>query len=332
MGCDEDPIINYENTYSVCTMTINNLTDELIKIFPLSDGQILACSCKNYKILDTNELKDKETHEFDTEIFNLIMWNHMDSTFLIEGSCNGDLIIHDLETKENIRKGGHLSTVMLLLLLKNGQLLTASSDGVIFIWDIINDFNEVTHFKAHKSPIWNVCEIAKDMIITTGDEGISKMLVLKKPPKDRCILRFNTPKCRHMVKLKKKRIAYNQDKDLVIYNIDRIPNVSDDVPEIRKLKKNDPDFFLKGAHEFTITYILAISTGELISGDEGGIIKIFDSKANFQCVSILTGHRGRINSIDVFPSDKLVSCGDDKKIKFWERHKMNENIDDNEEK
>ena len=122
MGCDEGPIINYENTYSVCTMTINNLTDELIKIFPLSDGQILACSCKNYKILDTNELKDKETHEFDTEIFNLIMWSNMDSTFLIEGSCNGDLIIHDLETKENIRKGGHLSTV------------------IIKKWSIINSF------------------------------------------------------------------------------------------------------------------------------------------------------------------------------------------------
>ena len=331
MGCNESPIINYENSYSVCTMTVNNLTDELIKIFPLSDDKILACSCKNYKILDMNELKDKETHEFENEVFNLIMWSNLDSTFLIEGTCNGDLIIHDLETKQNIRKGGHLATIMFLLFLKNGHLLTTSSDGVIFIWDPQNDFEEITHFKAHKSPIWSVCEISSDMIITTGDEGISKMLVLTKPPKDRCILRFNTPNCRHMRKIKKKRIVYNNNKDLIIYNIDKIPNISDDVPEIRKLKKNEPDLYIKNAHDSTITYILALPTGEIISGDEGGVIKIIHSKYNFQCVSILTGHRGRINDIDVLPMDKLVSCGDDKKIKFWERNKANGNDSDNGE-
>ena len=330
MGCDDTPIINYENSFNICTMTINNLTDELIRIFPLPDTNdtVLACSCKNYKILDIDEQKDKETHNFENEIFNLIMWSNMESNFLIEGTCNGDLIIHDLETKQNIRKGGHVATVICLLLLKTGELLTASSDGIIFLWNPNNDFEEITHFQAHKSAIWSVCEITNDIIITTGDEGISKMLAIKKQQKDRCLLRFNTPKCRHMVKLKKKRIAYNQDKDLIIYNIDKIPNISDDIPEIRKLKKNEPDFLIKDAHEHTITYILSISTGELVSGDEGGVIKIFHSKFNFQCVSILTGHRGRINSIELFPQDKLVSCGDDKRIKFWERFK--ENKDTNE--
>lgn len=328
MGCDENPIINYENSFSICTMTINNLTDELIKIFPLSDGTILACSCKNYKILDVNGQKDKETHDFENEIFNLIMWSDFESNYLIEGTCNGDLIIHNLENNENVRKGGHLATVLFLLILKTGELLTSSSDGMIFIWDPSNDFEEITHFKAHKSAIWNVCEITNDIVITTGDEGISKMLNIKKQPKDRCILRFNTPKCRHMVKLKKKRIAYNTDKTLIIYNIDKIPNISDDIPEIRKLKKNDPDFIINDAHEYTITYILSLSTGEVISGDEGGIIKIFHSQFNFQCVSVLTGHRGRINFVELFPSDQLVSCGDDKRIKFWKRYKENKDEDE----
>lgn len=328
MGCDENPIINYENSFSICTMTINNLTDELIKIFPLSDGTILACSCKNYKILDVKEQKDKETHDFENEIFNLIMWSDFESNYLIEGTCNGDLIIHNLETNENMRKGGHLATVLFLLILKTGELLTSSSDGMIFIWDPSNDFEEITHFKAHKSAIWNVCEITNDIVITTGDEGISKMLNIKKQPKDRCILRFNTPKCRHMVKLKKKRIAYNTDKTLIIYNLDKIPNISDDIPEIRKLKKNDPDFIINEAHEYTITYILSLSTGEVISGDEGGIIKIFHSQFNFQCVSVLTGHRGRINFVELFPSDQLVSCGDDKRIKFWKRYKENKDEDE----
>ena len=35
-----------------------------------------------------------------------------------------------------------------------------------------------------------------------------------------------------------------------------------------------------------------------------------------------------INSIDIFPSDKLVSCGDDKRIKFWERYKEKKEDDE----
>ena len=60
MGCDGTPIVNFEHSYSICTMTINNLTDELIKIYPLPYDRILACSCRNYKILDMNEEKEKK--------------------------------------------------------------------------------------------------------------------------------------------------------------------------------------------------------------------------------------------------------------------------------
>ena len=321
MGCGETPIINHEHSYSICTMTISNLTDELIKIFPLPYDNLLACSCRNYKILDMNDEKEKETHEFEDEIFNLILWTHLSSIKLIEGSCNGDLIIHDLETKQNIRRGGHLSTVMFLLKLKEGNLLSASSDGVVIIWDPNNNFNEILRFNAHKAPIWNVCEITRGIIITTCDDGKSKMFVLKNKPKERCVLIFNTPKCRSLNKMKNKRIVYNSDKDLIIYQIDKIPDISEDIPAIRKKKKNDPDFIINDAHDTTISYIITISTGEIISGSEEGIVKIFHSKYKYQCVSILTGHMGRINFIDEYPGGKLVTCGDDKKIKFWEKDK-----------
>ena len=321
MGCDETPIINHEHSYSICTMTINNLTDELIKIYPLPYDQMLVCSCRNYKILDLGEEKEKETHEFEDEIFNLVLYTNLNKNKLIEGSCNGDLIIHDLETKENIRKGGHLSTIMFLLILKDGNLLTASSDGVVYLWAPENEFNVISHFNAHKAPIWNVCELSRGIIITTCDDGKSKMFVLKNKPNERCVLVFNTPKCRYLARMRHKRIVYNSDKDLIIYNIDKIPDLSEDIPDIRKKKKNEPEFIIKEAHDATITYILTISTGEIISGSEDGVIKIFHSKYKYQCVSILTGHMARINFIDEYPEDKLVTCGDDKKIKFWEKDK-----------
>ena len=38
-----------------------------------------------------------------------------------------------------------------------------------------------------------------------------------------------------------------------------------------------------------------------------------------------------INYIQVFPLDKLVSCGDDKRIKFWKRFKENKEDKEDEE-
>ena len=121
--------------------------------------------------------------------------------------------------------------------------------------------------------------------------------------------------------MKNKRITYNSDKDLIVYQIDKIPDETEDIPAIRKLKKNEPDIIIKEAHDATITYIITILTGEIISGSEDGIIKIFHSKYRYQCVSILTGHKARINFIGQYIGGKLVTCGDDKKIKFWEKDK-----------
>ena len=109
--------------------------------------------------------------------------------------------------------------------MKNGSLLTASSDGVIYIWNPEDDFNEICHFNAHRGPIWNVCEVHRDTIITKCDDGKSKMFALKNNPKERCVLVFNTPKCRCLSKMKNKRIVFNLDKDLIIYHINKIPDV-----------------------------------------------------------------------------------------------------------
>ena len=154
------------------------------------------------------------------------------------------------------------------------------------------------------------------------------MFVLKNNPNERCVLVFNTPKCRSLYKMKNKRIVYNSDKDLIIYHIDKIPDISEDIPEIRFKKKNEPDFIISEAHDATISYIITIATGEIISGSEDGIVKIFHSKYNFQYVGILIGHSGRINFIDEYPGGKLVTCGDDKKIKFWEKDKNDFNKGD----
>ena len=321
MGCSSSPVINYENSFNECTMTINNLPDELIKIFPSpSDCDcIIACSCHNYKVLDIKDEKEKDSYDFHYEIFNLILYDTPTISNLIEGGSKGDLIIHDLETKQIKVKAAHMATITCLLLLKNGNLLTASSDGFIYIWDPTQEYDEVMHFNAHKSIIWNICEIKKNLIISTSNEGISKMFSIKKEPNNRCVLVFNTPKCKCLQKFTNKRIVYNSSNDIIIYYIERIPDLSEEEEKIRIKKKHEPQFVIKDAHETPITYILTMKTGEIVSGGEDGIIKVFHDKYNFECTSVLTGHSKRINYIGVFFDDKLISCSDDKRIKMWER-------------
>ena len=316
MGCEETSILNYECSYNVKTMTINNFTDELIKVFPLSNTKLLASSSKNFKILDTNTEKEIETVEYEDEIFNLTIYNNI----LIEGSCNGDLIIQNIKTKKTNRLGGHISTVTVLIILKNGNLLTAASDGVIFIWNL-EKMEEICHFVAHrKSVIWNVCEISNGIIISTCDNQ-SKMWVLKNKPKDRCVLVFNTPNCKCLSKLKSKRIIYNNFNNLIVYKIDKIPDISENVPEIKNKKLNEPEFVIKKAHDTEICYIYCLKNGEIISGSVDGVIKIFQSELKFQCVGELEGHSDRINYIAEYPDDKLVTCGSDRKLCFWEKGK-----------
>ena len=298
-------------------MTINNFTDELIKAFPLNNNKILVSSSKNFKILDLDNEKEIETVNYEDEIFDLTLY----SNSLIEGSCNGDLIIQDIHTKKTQRLGGHIATVTVLIILKNGNLLTAASDGIIYLWDLTN-MEEICHFVAHrKSTIWNVCEISKGIVISTCDNNQSKMWVLKNKPKDRCVLVFNTPNCKCLSKLKSKRIIYNSFNDLIVYKIDKIPDISENIPEIKNQKLNEPEIVIKKAHNREICYIYCLKNGEVISASVDGVIKIFQSDLKFQVVGELSGHTDRINYIAEYPDNKLVTCGSDKKLCFWEKGK-----------
>lgn len=317
MGCTSDFSYESQVSYRLCTMTINNLTDELIKVYPLKHNRLLVISCKNFKILDFKFESELESTDFGEEIFSTALLIKPREK-IVQGTCSGNLTVTDMATKESIKLPGHLSTIMVLLVLRDGNFLSASSDGLVYVWDSIK-LLEIVHFKAHKAPIWSICELKNKNLITTCDNGESKMINWKNKPGSRVLLVFNTPGCKCLAQMHDKRIVYNSDRDLIIYNLDNIPDVSEDIPEIRKKKLHEPDFHLEEIYIKAISYILPIRTGEILVGFEDGLIKIYHSGFGMLCVYELTGHRERINFISEYPDQRLVTCGDDKKIKFWIR-------------
>jgi len=68
-----------------------------------------------------------------------------------------------------------------------------------------------------------------------------------------------------------------------------------------------------------VTTVAFSPDGKLIaSGDEGGMIKIWDVKTMEN--AILREHRGAVTSVSFSPDGKtLASAGKDRKVRLWER-------------
>ena len=316
MGCGAPTLpAVLECSYNRCELTVNNLTNEVIKAYPLKGNQILVCSTRNLKILDTKLEKDIITSNFDEQLFSLILINNPDYK-LVQGTLRGPIIVKNLNTKETQIFKGHLSTITTLNMLKNGRLISSDADGRIIIWDTKKG-KKVESFFAFHSTIWNVCELNNKKIVITGDKNRSKVFNLKNKEQDRCELLFNTPNCKCLAQLTDGRIIYNNKNNLVIYTFYKIPDVSEDIEQIRKKGYHEPDKIIDSAHESDISYILPLKTGEVITGAEDGVIRVWHVKYDFACTVELAGHKNRINYIAEFPRNRLVTCSDDKRVKIW---------------
>ena len=82
-------------------------------------------------------------------------------------------------------------------------------------------------------------------------------------------------------------------------------------------KQFQPDHIIKDAHIACIVCMIQLHSGELCTGGEEGLIKLWSIKDNFQFVAELTGHRTKINDIIETFDEKLISCSDDRSIKIW---------------
>jgi WD40 repeat protein len=121
---------------------------------------------------------------------------------------------------------------------------------------------------------------------------------------------------RCVLQLSDGRIVFNSDKDIYVYQLDKLPDMN--LPETIEGKKQfQPDHIIKDAHIACIVCMIQLHSGELCTGGEEGLIKLWSIKDNFQFVAELTGHRTKISDIIETFDGKLVSCSDDRSIKIW---------------
>jgi protein MAK11 len=70
-------------------------------------------------------------------------------------------------------------------------------------------------------------------------------------------------------------------------------------------------------HEGSITTIQFFSKTYMFSGSEDGTICIWRTK-DWECLKILKGHKGRVNSLAIHPSGKIaLSVSIDKTVRLW---------------
>ncbi|CAG8495795.1 12151_t:CDS:2, partial [Racocetra persica] len=70
-------------------------------------------------------------------------------------------------------------------------------------------------------------------------------------------------------------------------------------------------------HEGSITTIQFYNKTHMISGSEDGTVCIWRTK-DWECLKVLKGHKGRVNSVDIHPSGKIaLSVSSDKTVRLW---------------
>ncbi|CAG8534911.1 9647_t:CDS:2 [Cetraspora pellucida] len=70
-------------------------------------------------------------------------------------------------------------------------------------------------------------------------------------------------------------------------------------------------------HEGSITTIQFYNKTHMISGSEDGTLCIWRTK-DWECLKVLKGHKGRVNSVDIHPSGKIaLSVSSDKTVRLW---------------
>ena len=317
MGCSSSIEINQNETYNKCFSSIRNLSNEIIRIFPIKENEIIVVTILNFKILDLSEQKEILTCKHEEEIYSVNFLPSPNRLFL--GTCSGTLIIENLFEKTTLKLNAHLTTITYLYFLKNGNLLSCDGEGVIYIWDLEEQVSIFNLSIPDSKPIWCACELKNNnKIVLLCGNNKAYVINLHLKSKDKISFIFNAIDSKYIIQLKDERLIFNSGNNLICYEEIKIPSIHEDFKELRKKGLNEPDFFVENAHNSLITYILQLKSRELLTGASNGSIHIWRiEQKKLLFIINLEGHHDNINYCIELPNGKLATGGDDKMIKLW---------------
>ena len=317
MGCSSAIEINQNETYNKCFTSIRNLSNEIIRIFPIKENEVIVVTILNFKILDLSEQKEILTCKHEEEIYSVNFLPSPNRLFL--GTCSGSLIIENLFEKTTLKLNAHLTTITYLYFLKNGNLLSCDGEGVVYIWDLEEQVSIFNLSIPDSKPIWCACELKNNnKIVLLCGNNKAYVINLHLKSKDKISFIFNAIDSKYIIQLKDERLIFNSGNNLICYEEIKIPSIHEDFKELRKKGLNEPDFFVENAHNSLITYILQLKSRELLTGASNGSIHIWRiEQKKLLFIINLEGHHDNINYCIELPNGKLATGGDDKMIKLW---------------
>jgi WD40 repeat protein len=268
-------------------------------------------------------------------------------------------IFSSLGKSNSLLKGRHYAIIGCVLELPDGNIISASWDSKIKIWSI-KACECIKILEGHKGSIKSMvllpngniasCSLAEIKIWnpsqdylciqTIGIEGyihFNKLISLpdnslvssaynKNYP---CIIMLdynkeyklnssikNEGEAGSLVNLFKHRFASCSYKNIILWDLEKYP----------------ADYkILKGHIEWIWSLMFDKNNSLLYSGAADYTIKVWDFKADYECIKTINAHNGSVRCILLLPNGYFASGSDDNKIKLWDRHYDCVNTLDNSE-
>jgi WD40 repeat protein len=191
---------------------------------------------------------------------------------------------HTLNCVKTIKeeKGNHIYCIKQL---KNGNLATAGSEGVINIWDI-NNLKKIDYFKAHEGNIYSLIQLNDGRIVSAGADLWIKFLDLS--------LNQSEPQPKSQSELLKFDII-DQNK-LKEYNEKKDPSLKD--------KNNSGAIILRGKQKQNIinTNIISIGSDNNINNNNNNNDKtVISNPSNVNNINNNTNHFNNTNILSNSP-------------------------------
>jgi WD40 repeat protein len=228
---------------------------------------------------------------------------------IISASWDSKIKIWSIKACECIKTlEGHKGTIRSMVLLPNGNIASCSLDGEIKIWNPNEDY---------------LC------IQTIGIEGYTYFNKLISLANNNLVSSAYNESCPYIIMLDHDK-GYNLSSSIKhegeagsLVNLfqHKFASASYEKVMLWDLEKNPADYkILKGHKEWIWSLMFDKKNSLLYSGAADYTIKVWDLKADCECIKTIDAHNGPVRRILLLPNGYFASGSDDNKLKLWDRH------------
>ena len=290
--------------------------------------------------------KNYELLNMDVRIEGSFVDNLQKIREFIDSNKNSNVLPLILNIQNNqifsreLNLSGHTNTIRSIIQLKDGKLVSASTDKTIRIWE---NFKCILSLNEYTNGPNSLIEL-KDGKIATGTGKTIRILDPKNNFKCSHILNEHSAAVISIIQLKDTRmVSCSGDKikvwdtqndfkckvtfekfDETILCMIRLKDgtIASGTKEnnIYILNPNDQfrlSHLLKGHLDY-VTTLIQLKDGRIATGSRDMTIRIWDPEQNFKCTNILEGHTSYVSSLIQLKDGRMISTSFDYSIRIWE--------------